>query len=338
MSRYSQRSAQRPASSCSYQFHLPLSPRTNPSSDHRPQGYFNTSAPTGYSDHDDEQATVRCSSSSSSLADLLLSQEVATDISALPLPHHHNAHASFNRTPVSSTQYFNRHLPPQAIEQHSRRGAPALSVPSGRPRASSLENRYSRPTAAALRQLQHAQSDSESEPESDEDKFTAVGTGIQTDLDLEDEVAHSTVQRQYERDPRDGKQHYRTHSALEAHDHRLSLGIKPKKDGSTEIRMKDRTKNVVMQAYSDEEVDPRAGRAYGPAPPRAIVRPSSAGSMRPGVSIYARPPKAVPKKAPVVEDSPEEKNLIRLLKVSWRWIVSRGGSDLDGASQDMNFR
>lgn len=104
------------------------------------------------------------------------------------------------------------------------------------------------------------------------------------------------------------------------------------RSGSVESRSLPVTQRSYLSAPPEiravpQAVDPRlAYNSNGLAPPRAIPRPSSAGSITPALGrpqTQAPVPAVTPARqvspvplGSVPEDTPEEKNLIRLLKVS----------------------
>jgi hypothetical protein len=145
----------------------------------------------------------------------------------------------------------------------------------------------------------------------------------------------------YGRDPRDGGHyHQRSLSAMGGFDNRSQARVQQVPDprgAGYDLQMKAQRKNSTFGGVQFQDQDFGSNgystRNGGLAPPQAIVRPSSAGAVRRPVSAQdTRPPppvqapavqqyKAAPPPATstpfgsVPEDTPEEKNLIRLLKV-----------------------
>lgn len=263
---------------------------------------------------------------------------------------HHGARTTWGQ---KDTRYFDKSAPPQSVERPRHSGA-SLAVPShGRPRAHSFdggrrtayrepepeydddEPEYSPPPRQAYRApapsrappAPHGYSsylghDEDLGNSSNEDKFTAVGTGVATDLDMDEEEAGMVAggMAMYGRDPRDGHMHQRSASALAGYDTRLGVHAHQQNNSQggyhTTMQATQRTRKGDMMSYQDHDLGP----APGLAPPRSIQRPSLADgrrSVHPArydspPARYEAPPVSRP---PPPEDSPEERQLIRLLKV-----------------------
>lgn len=157
--------------------------------------------------------------------------------------------------------------------------------------------------------------------DSDDDKFTAVGTGVATDLDFEDEEDPAGFPAEtyggrgdprngdYQRRPVEGFSGYGNDEgslrAQPAPNVRGGYGVPPEPQRNA--------RRGPGAGYADEDLGPGGGGRLAPPPGRG-QRPTSPGGVRPGryespVPVRGPPPPDVP------EDSPEERNLIRLLKV-----------------------
>lgn len=249
-----------------------------------------------------------------------------TDLSALPPPRR-PTHASFGR---NETRYFDKTAAPDEVKEVRRGGGTTLNVPSysnnsRRPRASSLDGatkeRYQRPTAEALRNLSYMNNSDEEDPsDSDEDegelscglyiserglsivdffsssdKFTAVGTGVQTDVSIDEEEDVAAINfasvASYGRTP-NGNNQRTTISSLNAYGSRNQLQAKLDSRGKLDIRGNSTKGQINLANYyeddDDEEPAPRyvapapaplpSSRSRNLAPPTSIIRPSSAGS------------------------------------------------------------
>ncbi|KAI5478440.1 hypothetical protein MNV49_005081 [Pseudohyphozyma bogoriensis] len=176
------------------------------------------------------------------------------------------------------------------------------------------------------------------EENSDDDKFTAVGTGVATDMDLDDDgyAGGADYHDPYGRDPRDGYSHQRRHSALDGYDPRVpeyDYQGAPSRGASFYADHVNAARQSKKAAYRDEYdgIQEVTRGVQGLAPPRSIQRPSSAGALRtdarnqapPTRQSIPPPQRAPPKQAPaplgsVPEDTPEEKNLIH-----WRPMTAQ---------------